>query len=201
MAKAAVGQDQRKSDHIDPHELVAMFRRAARRGACPTIAMLDECPFLRSTPWVREMMASVPEWEPAEREAHRALRILSDMLPEILVAYRKLLGFHPFDHRRLAVLGRLYEIIPAASAALEPFHGSPAWHGPAELIAMDAMKAWRLAGRLRFGCNKTSPLVNFVQAFLERANVHQEHGTIASAFYRGSIRRIAKQPTNAEPQL
>jgi hypothetical protein len=196
MAKAAG-----KSDHIDAQELLAMFRRAARRGACPTIAMLDECPFLRSTTWVRDMMASAPEWEPAEREALRALRILSNTLPEILDAYRKLLGLHPFDHRQLAVLGRLYEMIPTASAALEPFQESPAWYAPAELIAMDAMKAWRLAGRLRIGCNKTSPLVNFVQAFLEGANVHQEHGTIAGAFERGSIGRITKQPTTAERHL
>jgi hypothetical protein len=201
MADSPGGQDQRKSDQIDAHELLAMFRRAARRGACPTIAMLDECPFLRSTTWVGDMMASAPEWEPAQREALRALRILSDKLPEIVDAYRELLGFHPFDHRRLWVLGRLYEMIPAASAALEPFHGAPAWRGPAELIAMDAMKAWRLAGRLRFGCNVTSPLVNFVQAFLEMANVCQPHGTIAMAFQRGSIGRIAKQPTTARPQM
>src|SRR5689334_16077990 len=91
MPIAPSDRDQRKSDHLDPQELVEMFRQAGRRGPCPTPAMLAECPFIRSMTWVREMMAFVPEWEPAEREAKSALRILSDTLPEILDAYRKLI--------------------------------------------------------------------------------------------------------------
>jgi hypothetical protein len=181
-----------------------MFRRAARNGPCPSADMLDECTFIRSTSWVREMIAAeTPAWEPAQRAALSAVRTLSVVLPQILVAYRGMVGFPPFDHRRVAVLQHLDDTIPGVIAALEPFRDRRVrpWHMPAELIAMDAIKAWRLAGRLRLGCNAESPLVKFVQAFLDRAGVLQESGTISKLFERGTIGQITKSTTSKGPDL
>jgi hypothetical protein len=204
LAKASGGPDRAKSSHIAPHALVTMFRAAAQNGPCPTEDMLDNCTRLRDTAWVREVIAHAPNfWEPSQREVHGALETLSQVLPEFLAAYRLLVEHGGFDDRNFGVLVLLNEIVPAALSVTEPFpgSGSRAWHGPATLIALDAMKAWRLAGRRQFGCNRTSPLVKFVQAFLASAGVHQEPGTIAQHFQRGPIARAAKQPTTSDRQV
>jgi hypothetical protein len=213
LAQAPGDPDHAKTPLIEPRTLVAMFRAAAPRGKCPTADMLADRGFLRSTLWVRDMMAcKTPSWEPAQRQVVSALKTLSKHLPDFIAEYRDCIAVygkfaipHPFDRRSLAVLECLNEIVLDSLAAAQPFSVErvrrPAWHLTADLIALDAMEAWRRAGRTQFGCNQNSPLVNFVQAFLAHAGVDQEHGTIAKHFQRSWIIQAAKQPTTSKPQL
>ena len=99
-----------------------------------------------------------------------------------------------------------HEMLPAAIAALEQLSGqsnqASIWHLPAEVIAMDAMTAWRRAGWTQaFGCYSRSPLVRFTQAFLERANERRSEGAIAMAFERGGIARLANQVTKSAVEM
>jgi hypothetical protein len=207
MARRAGHHNQQQSDEVRPEEIVEMFWQASKTMPVPTAAICADCSNLRSTPWVKALMLREQEpWEIAEREALNGLKAALQNLPQVVREYRKLANIAPLDKRQLAALINVSEMLPAAIAALEQLSGqsnqASIWHLSAEVIAMDAMTAWRLAGWTdEFGCFSRSPLVRFTQAFLARAGVTRSEGAIAMAFERGGLARLAKQVTKPAANL
>jgi hypothetical protein len=187
-------------------ELAAMFRSAAVNGPCPTEEMLKAFPRLQRFGWVEKMrkfsLHQKSKIEEAEAEVRQAMRQLHKNLPTVINFYRKIasLGLPAFDPiTKIEPLIMLYGAIPEAQSALFPEHVRERvadWHAPAEVIAVDAMEAWRLSGRVRFGANDTSPLVKFTKDFLDRCGGEpRTDRAIAGAFQRGIVGRVAKRHT------
>jgi hypothetical protein len=195
---------------IDLDELAAMFRRAARNGACPNVPILREYPFLRSVEWVQ---TAVEIDTPIDRqqfliqqEMRRSLERVQEFLPHFIRAksFVAKAGLPGFDQGKVDALVRLDTAIAdalPAFPALSPGVRAANWHTAASLVALFATLAWKRAGRRALGKNSTSPLVKFIHEFLALAGVHVEPSAIAVAFQRGQIRDFAKTPTNQRPPL
>jgi hypothetical protein len=119
-------------------------------------------------------------------------------LPALVETYRILANFRPFGQARAVTLTGLNGLVPIAMAALRP-HSSRGkrtadWHDAAALIADRAKEAWGATGRTQFGTNPTSPVVNFVHLFLERAGIEKDNAAIAKALIGSD--RLDDKPQN-----
>jgi hypothetical protein len=207
MARRAGEHNQKQSDEVTPDEIAEMFLQASQTMPLPSTAICADCTWLRSTLWVKGLVIRNQEpWETAEHEALSGLEAALQHLPHVVREYRKLANIAPLDKRQLTALVNVSEMLPAAIAALEQLSGqsnqASIWHLPAEVIATDAMIAWRRAGWAQgFGCYSRSPLVRFTQSFLSRAGVTRSEGAIAMAFARGGLARLASQGTKSGAKL
>ena len=189
-------------------KLVTMFREAARRGPCPDEQVLGDFQILHSCGWVKRLIAAERELTRTnDREkaaAVKALSVLQASLPAIIRENRLSVQWKPneFGHSvHVEPLDLLSRLIPDALTAIGSFERGTRkeyWHAPAELHADEAIKAWRKAGRMRFGTNPESPLTRFVEAFLALAGEHHSLAAISGAFSRGMIAGVAKRGTTTK---
>ncbi len=182
---------------IEMSALVAMFRRAAKNGPCPSEDILKEIEFLQYYSWITPMTDFVKSpLEPAEvQEARDAIAVLIRTLPKLINRKVENAGLISATSNRtdeLRSLEALNSHLGAAIAALgvkpKKKTRSAPWYAAAETIACDAMRAWAQAGRRDFGTNPTSPVVKFTQEFLALGGIRQEANTIAIALQRGRMR-------------
>lgn len=195
MPKAA----QADMDHIELDELVDMFRQAGKNGRNPTQELLADLPALRTTAWAKRRVRVQQQLALRSSEAEQALRSLSNMesfLLPLVISDRALGMMIGFDDEDGELLRTFFQMIPrlAAVIAKTPVGSTvAAWHSPAETVAMNAIFAWRLAGRKVIGIDRNSPLAAFTQAWLARAGVHHASlSAIAKAFSSGPVKRWAK---------
>ena len=186
---------KQRSEEIALHELEAMFGRAAPRSwPCPDEKILAQCAFLHTVTWVRRWASAETQprlaWQPEERAVRKALNVLASKLPRLIHPDKalSLLALPAFSHERVAALELLQRLVPIVLEEMGPDlkrgKESARWHAAATLIAAEATDAWTQAGRTKFGCNATSPLVKFTEEFLARAGIEQDPATIAMALQR-----------------
>jgi hypothetical protein len=201
-----ITRSQRAAGKIELSELVAMFRHAYPEGKCPDASFLATRRQLQSTDWVRDLIAleqrhlgDVGRISEAVREA---LTCLYELLPMLIACYPRLGDWDDdgIDGQKavplLLIHLRIRDALNVVPESNLPRKGKAGvWHKSAALIALHAMEAWDSAGNdPNFGVSRSSPVVRFTQAFLAKAGVHQDEGTIAQAFSRGTIAHWAKSP-------
>jgi hypothetical protein len=207
LARAAGGRDQPQSDIIELPELVAMFRASAKNGRCPTKEILSGFPHLQTTWWAKRMIQVEQRLAERSSEAEGVLHSLDaieNFLRPLMLADKLLEQMPGYIDADRDLLRSFFQMIPRVTAIISetpPGSTVAAWHRPAEMVAAQAILAWRLGGRTIIGIDGRSPLSAFTQAWLERAGVH--HATLsalAKVFTEGSVREWAKSLTGRPPQ-
>jgi hypothetical protein len=191
------------NDSIPLPELAALFRASAKNGRVPTEEILSNFPNLRTTWWAKWMILSergLARRASKTREVIRALKEIEAYLHPI-VLIDQCLGRMPGIRAGAAEVIRSFypDIAKVAAALRETPRGSnvAAWHQPAEVVASNAIRAWRLSGRKVIGIERVSPLTVFTQAWLARAcSHHVETSGIAEVFRTGPVRQWAKSPNS-----
>jgi hypothetical protein len=198
---------------IELRDLMAIFREAgAPRYPCPDESILRDAIFIRTFAWLPYAVytAEVATLDIANRKLVKDLRRVQRALRPVIDAREDVFGGQSATDpmRDLLPLVELRDLIPAAIGTLHykrnPTRFAP-WHGAANMVADQAIWAWRRAGKKgSFGIKPTSPLVNFTYEFLVRSsNDYQllpdgkdyQHETIARAFERGIVARKRKATT------
>jgi hypothetical protein len=198
MATAAGSEDQ-SSDEITLPDLAAMFTASGKTGRFPSQKILSAFLDLQNTTWAKRMIEVEKRQAKRSSEAEKALNALADiesfLLPRMLVdnLMGQILGYNPADSD---LLRAFFNVIPRVAAVVSKTpRGATvaAWHRPAEMVAAQAILAWRLAGRKVIGIDDDSPLSSFVHAWLARAGIHHiTRSAIAKVFTEGHVKELAK---------
>jgi hypothetical protein len=200
----AVGHGRRvpPSDQIALPELAGMFAASGKNGRFPNQEILADFPALRSTTWAQNMIKVQRRLAKRSSEAQQALHALAEtesfLHPLILID--KLTGEIPgYDPADSDLLRAFFNVIPRVANVLgKTRRGATvaAWHRPAEIVAAQAILAWRIAGRRVIGIDDDSPLSAFVHAWLARIGVHHiTRSAVAKVFEKGPVKEWAKSLT------
>jgi hypothetical protein len=194
-----IDRDVPVDERISLDELVKLFEAAAKTGRQPTKEILAAFPALASTWWAKRMIAVEQAVEHRALDADRAVSCLAEVesfLHPLMLTDRMVGQMPGYSDDERQVLVNFSKMISQVEAILTKTpRGSTvaAWHRPAEIVALNAILAWRIAGRKVIGVDNRSPLASFVVAWLDRAHVKSATtAAIASVFENGPVRQWAQ---------